>query len=142
MCRREDVERKERERKDSKFPSKSYILSPSPFFLFFTLSIFFLFFLASKILDGSDHLRCPRLVQGHPSSRFTGFTYLMFLPQIVRRQYIVRIYIYIIICDIYTYNIYDMKNKILACHLKCIIFVGVSHENEYLNFISSLSQGL
>ena len=31
------------------------------------------------------------------------------------------------------WHIYDIENKILACHLTCIIFRGLSHENQILN---------
>ena len=31
-----------------------------------------------------------------------------------------------------------MENKFLACHLTCIIFRGLSHENGNLNFICHL----
>ena len=40
--------------------------------------------------------------------------------------------------DIYIYNIYDMEYKIWASHLTCIIFMGLWHENENLNFICHL----
>ena len=44
-----------------------------------------------------------------------------------------------IISDICLYNIYDMENRILACHLTCIICRGLSHENGNLNFICHLT---
>ena len=34
------------------------------------------------------------------------------------------------ICYIYNIYIYDIKNRILAFHLTCIIFRGLSHEKE------------
>ena len=37
-------------------------------------------------MDDPDHLRFPRRLQGRPSPRFTGFTYLMIHPQIVTRH--------------------------------------------------------
>ena len=43
-----------------------------------------------------------------------------------------------IISDICIYNIYDMENRILACHLTCIICRGLSHEKWKFKLYMSL----
>ena len=48
-------------------------------------------------------------------------------------------YIYLYDNMWHTYNIYDMDIIILACHLTCIVFRGLRHENGNLNFVCDLT---
>ena len=90
-ARRNEREReRERERGFKISLGKLHSLSLSLLFFYFYFYLYsFSFLFTSKILDGPDRLRYSRRVQGRPSPRFTGFTYLMFLHQIVTKIMVV-----------------------------------------------------